>query len=39
MSRAYLAFTEKGMALAHRLARAVPGWRSGLVRSLHKRTP
>ena len=50
MSRAYLAFTEKGMALAHRLARALPGsvsrcgaavsgWRSGLVRSLHKRTP
>lgn len=25
MSRAYLAFTEKGMALAHRLARALPG--------------
>ncbi len=50
MSRAYLAFTEKGMALAHRLAghcpaafpaaaRAASGWRSGLVCSLHKRTP
>ena len=25
MSRAYLAFTEKGMALAHRLARVLPG--------------
>lgn len=25
MSRAYLAFTDKGMALAHRLARALPG--------------
>ena len=51
MSRAYLAFTEKGMALAHRLARALPGSVSrcgaGGVRlaewtsttRLHKRTP
>lgn len=32
MSRAYLAFTEKGMALAHRLARALPGQRFPLRR-------